>query len=405
MKKTSNKIILAIILTFTMLIGLVSVTAFAADGTTVYLEPGAEWLSDGATFAVYYWTGDTDNGWVKMTDEGDGIYKAVVPAGYSNIIFVRLDPSASEPSWEAKWNQTIDLTITEDSDTFTITDAWGGTGTWASGAEIGGGSTGGDGEGGDVVIDSTDGVSSYTVAGVATLCGSDWAPADTANDMVYNTTTKLYEKTFTGIPAGTYQFKVAADHGWDRSWGDPVNGVGQFGTDYQIVLEEEQNVTITFDPATATVGYKLSASTGPSENLPAAGLEADTVIYLDNAAGWDTPYIYCWGGDYNAMTWPGEMMDYDEELGLYYATVSEGTTGVIFNDGNGTQTKDIVVMPTPQNSLYVNDDLQSDFVVNPHYADPTPEEPAGMTWLQEIAYGILLFLRSIEDFFKGLFGG
>ena len=56
MKKTSNKIILAIILTFTMLIGLVSVTAFAADGTTVYLEPGAEWLSDGATFAVYQFT-------------------------------------------------------------------------------------------------------------------------------------------------------------------------------------------------------------------------------------------------------------------------------------------------------------------------------------------------------------
>ncbi len=418
MKNINSKLLLAILLTFTMIIGMVSVTAFAADETAVYLQPGAEWESDGARFAVYYWAGDTDNGWVDMTSEGDGIYKALIPAGYTNIIFCRMSPDSDYNDWDKTimWNQTVDLVLSAD-DTFTISDPWAAlaSGTWASGAEVGGGSTGGDGEGsGDVVIDSTDGVGSYTVAGVAGLCGSEWNPADTANDMIYNTATKLYEKTFTGIPAGTYQFKVAADHGWDRSWGDPVNGVGQFGTDYQIILEEEQNVTITFDPVTATVGHKLSESTGPSENIPAAGLEQDTIVYLDNAAGWDTPYIYYWSADGGAIAWPGEIMDYDEDLGLYYATVSEGTIGVIFNDGNGTQTKDIVVMPTPQNSLYVNDDLQSDFVTNPHYSNPTPEQPENpqqpdgeseLTWLQEIALSILLFLRSIEDFFKGLFGG
>ncbi len=399
MKKISSKIILAVILTLTMLIGMVTVTAFAADaGTTVYLEPTAEWDKDGARFAVYYWTSDSDNGWVDMTSEGEGIYKAVIPAGYSNIIFCRMDGANPDNNWDNKWNQTADLVALAD-DTFTITGP--STGVWASGTEIGGGTDGGDGTGsGDIA--STEGVMSYTVAGVAGLCGSEWAPGDAANDMVYNTATKLYEKTYTGIPAGTYEFKIAADHGWDRSWGDPVNGVGQFGTDYQIILEEEQNVTITFDPVTATVGYKLSASTGPA--LPPPALEADTVVYLDNAAGWDTPYIYCWGGDLNSMTWPGLMMDFDEESGLYYATVSEGTTGIVFNGGDDTQkTKDIIVMPTASNNLYINDNLSSDFIKNPNAAEPI--EPEGMNFLQQIAYWILIALRSIEDFFKGLFGG
>ena len=387
--------------------GMLTVTAFAADGTAVYLEPTAEWDKDGARFAVYYWSSDSDNGWVDMTSEGDGIYKAVIPAGYTNIIFCRMNGENPENTWDNKWNQTIDLVVSAD-DTFTISDPWASLsgGTWASGAEVGGNTDSGDSgsTGGDIA--STEGVSSYTVAGVAGLCGAEWDPSNIANDMVYNTTTKLYEKTFTGIPAGTYEFKVAADHGWDRSWGDPVNGVGQYGTDFQITLEEEQNVTITFDPATATVGYKLSASTGPSENLPAAGLESDTVVYVDNAAGWDVVYIYCWGGDYNAMTWPGEIMDYDEELGLYYATVSEGTTGVIFNDGNGTQTKDIVVMPTESDNYFVNDDLQGDFQRNPNYVEPGNGDSGdndGMDWLKELAYSLLLFLRSIEDFFKNLF--
>jgi hypothetical protein len=222
--------------------------------------------------------------------------------------------------------------------------------------------------------------------------------------MTYNATSGLYEKTFTGIPAGTYQFKVAANHGWDKSWGDPVNGVGQYGTDYQIVLDEEKNVTITFNPKTCVVGYVLSESTGPSENAPTGGLAQDTVVYLENAAGWGVVYIYCWGGD-NTMVWSGDIMDYDEELDLYYYTVIEGTTGIIFNDGT-TQTKDIVIMPTESDNYFVNDDLNGDFIRNPNYVEPTPDtpaEPTQLTWLQEIALSILLFLRSIEDFFKGLF--
>ena len=403
MKKINSKILLALLLTFAMLLSMATVTAFAAGGTTVFLAPDDAWKSDGARFAVYYWTGDTDNGWVDMQAEEDGIYSAVIPAGYSNIIFCRMNPATTENVWENKWNQTIDLTITEDGDTFTITDPWNGLGEWLSGTAIGGGNTDSGGSG-SAEVPSADGITLFTVAGVSGLCGAEWDPSNAANDMTYNATSGLYEKTFTGIPAGTYEFKVAANHGWDKSWGDPVNGVGQYGTDYQIVLEEEKNVTITFNPKTCVVGYVLSESTGPSENAPTGGLAQDTVVYLENAAGWGVVYIYCWGGD-NTMGWSGDIMDYDEELDLYYYTVIEGTTGIIFNDGT-TQTKDIVIMPTESDNYFVNDDLNGDFIRNPNYVEPTPDKPAEpteLTWLKELALTLLLFLRSIEDFFKGLF--
>lgn len=43
----------------------------------------------------------------------------------------------------------------------------------------------------------------YTVAGYGTLCGSDWNPGDSNNQMTWNEETGLYEKTFESVPAGT----------------------------------------------------------------------------------------------------------------------------------------------------------------------------------------------------------
>ena len=435
MKNNTRKILLALIVALTMLVSMATVTAFAADGTTVYLEPTAEWDKDGARFAVYYWVDDNDNGWVDMESIGDGIYKAVIPAGYSNIIFVRMNGESSDNTWDNKWNQTIDLVVVPD-DTFTISDPWAASsgGTWASGAEVGGGSNN-EGEGGESSQPSADGATSFTVAGVAGLCGSEWAPGDVDNDMSYNEKTGLYEKTFTGIPAGVYQYKVAADHSWDRSWGDPINGVGQFGTDCEIVLEKEQNVTITFNPKTLEVGCILSESTGPSEGGNGGsgntGNNTDEVIvYLENVSGWTDVYVYFWGGE-TTVDWPGVPMEYVDG-DVYSYIVPAGSIGVIFNNGNGgegNQTKDLNV-PYEPNNYFVNDDLSGNWIKNPNAGDkpgtdkpgtdvpgtdkpgtdepgtdePGTDEPAKeMTWLRKLAMSILLWLRSMEAYFANLF--
>ena len=395
MKNNTRRIIFALILALTMLVGM-TVTSFAADGTTVYLEPGDFWTADNARFAVYYWTSDNNNGWVDMTDaDNDGTYEATIPAGYSNIIFVRLDPNSSDNSWDNKWNQTADLTA-YDGDTFVISDS-NGSGSWKEHAssDDSGSNSGNSGE----VTDTDYEASSYTVAGVSGLCGAEWNPGEAANDMVYNKDTGLYEKTFTGISAGTYSFKVAADHAWDHSWGDPVNGVGQFGTDYQIILDEEQDVTITIDPKTKEINVKFSPSTGSAADKFVDSTEEREVV-LDNVAGWDEVFVYYWDTAISgAVTWPGEPMELRED-GYYYATIPEGMCGIIFNNGsNEAQTRDLVI-PDADNNFFKNDNLAGNWELNPSKVVEAPKE---MTFLQKLAKALLLFLRSIEDFFKKIF--
>ena len=93
------------------------------DSVTIYFRPTNAWKEHNAWFAVYYWN-DKKNGWVSMED-GDGhgkLYKAELPGGYSNLIFVRLRPSSADGytsnnsglDWGNQWEQTSNLTTPTD---------------------------------------------------------------------------------------------------------------------------------------------------------------------------------------------------------------------------------------------------------------------------------------------------
>ena len=59
---------------------------------------------------------------------------AKIPKGYSNIIFCRMNPSASANNWNNKWNQSSDLTIpTNGNNLYTVSEgAWDkGGGSWS----------------------------------------------------------------------------------------------------------------------------------------------------------------------------------------------------------------------------------------------------------------------------------
>ena len=76
----------------------------AAEGTTLYLVPNANWKQNNARFAIYYWNASGANNWTSMTDaDGDGVYEGTVPAGNDNIIFCRMNPgtSANNSSYSA----------------------------------------------------------------------------------------------------------------------------------------------------------------------------------------------------------------------------------------------------------------------------------------------------------------
>lgn len=138
MKQTNHlsKRVLSLVLALMMLISAVPMAAFAAgtEGSTVYLVPNTNWKKDNARFAVYYWN-DGGSAWVSMTSSEDveGMYEAVIPAGYTNIIFCRMDPNNATNDWSAKWNQTGDLTVpTDGTNRYTVAEgAWDkGEGAW-----------------------------------------------------------------------------------------------------------------------------------------------------------------------------------------------------------------------------------------------------------------------------------
>ena len=115
-----------------------TVTVTAQGGTIdkVYLVPNSNWTQAGATFEAYMWNGATNN-FVVMTKDGDKYVADCDRSKYTNIIFLRCDPSKAANSWNNVWNRAAEQTIPTDKDTFTIDEGqWGDssdTGTGASG--------------------------------------------------------------------------------------------------------------------------------------------------------------------------------------------------------------------------------------------------------------------------------
>ena len=109
----------------------------AATPETLYLKPNSNWTQSSARFAAYFFgNGET---WVSMSAvEGEtDLYSVEAPAGYPNVIFCRMNPSATENNWDNnnKWNQTEDLTIpTDGKNLYTVKDGtWNnGGGTWST---------------------------------------------------------------------------------------------------------------------------------------------------------------------------------------------------------------------------------------------------------------------------------
>ena len=140
MYKQIREKISAFVLAFVMMISMISFpvevkAATIPGGTVLYLKPNSNWTQASARFAAYFY-GDGET-WVNMTDsDGDGIYEVTSPAdkAYTNVIFCRMNPSATANNWDNKWNQTSDLTYDGTNNMYTVNaGTWDmGGGTWSS---------------------------------------------------------------------------------------------------------------------------------------------------------------------------------------------------------------------------------------------------------------------------------
>lgn len=103
----------------------------------VYLTVDPQWKSDGARFAAYFWGGSGEK-WENMTAVSGqtNMYTCTIPSGRTSVIFCRMNGSTTANNWDNKWNQTVDLNLS-DGHMFTITNPWNSsndnkaTGSWS----------------------------------------------------------------------------------------------------------------------------------------------------------------------------------------------------------------------------------------------------------------------------------
>ena len=98
----------------------------------------------------------------------------------------------------------------------------------------------------------------------------------------------------------------------------------------------------------AYVGHK-SGST-----CSTCGTASTRTIYFMNNESWSTPYIYGWHDSAGEATssWPGTKMT-KVEGSIWSATIPTTATNIIFNDGNGKQTPNLV--PSASDDTYDNE--------------------------------------------------
>ncbi len=240
--KHTRKILVALLVLMTILMSLVVTTipASAANvDTSIYLKPNSNWTQASAWFSIYTWGGSAGEKWIKMTDwDGDGIYEGTLPAGYTNLIFCRMNNASSTLGWSNVWNQTNDLTFDGTKNLYTVSSgAWSnGAGTWSAFS-----------------------APTFTVAGnSADVFGTEWDPTNSANNMAFSNGT--YSITYKSVDAGAYTFKCTKNNTWDFAIGGTGSNADSDGNYKYTVDEGNCTLTITLKQGVISVSANYSHS-------------------------------------------------------------------------------------------------------------------------------------------------
>ncbi len=103
-------------------------------------------------------------------------------------------------------------------------------------------------------------------------------------------------------------------------------------------------VSVLVEGISAT--YLTRKDEGKNETYSAGGAIADAItVYFTDSQNWGSVYAYTWTPE--LATWPGLQMTWvetnDYGQNVYSIEVSAGAAGLVFSNGNGTQTVDLTV--------------------------------------------------------------
>ncbi|MDE5641998.1 MAG: starch-binding protein, partial [Muribaculaceae bacterium] len=102
-------------------------------------------------------------------------------------------------------------------------------------------------------------------------------------------------------------------------------------------MAEGESVTVSWS---ATGNGETRTGSVTFKKVKPAPQPTGFVVYYDNSVtSWSTVYVHYWGGE-SASEWPGVKMEQGNNH-IWYYTLPEGTTGVVFNNGGSDQTNDI----------------------------------------------------------------
>ena len=384
MKNNTRKILLALILVFTMIMSLATVSAFAegADTKTFYFSNNKGWSS----VNLHYWGGASESKWpgvaathIGTNELGEGVFSIDVPADATHIIF---NDGSSQ-------TVDIDLSAHTPNNGFYL-ETQDGEGKWTVGSypfnpdniTAGGGNN--TGSGGTVETPEVDGlelaVGDYYLAGY--INNADYGiEKDSANLGSYKfvngkLTVELTAKSYVIVKDSTNSPY------WTSAYVDgPTSATYTKGSVGEKMSVPAGKVTFTLykgDGDTLILSY---TSEGGSDvgggDIPTIDEEDTVRVYAGNSAEWDTVLFYCWvSGGSQYVEWPGLEMDIDEN-GYWYADVPKACDNIIFNNGAGQQTEDLKTPTDDKNVCDIAGCLKGTGKINSWFtkADYKPSEP------------------------------
>ena len=201
--------------------------------------------------------------------------------------------------------------------------------------------------------------------------------SDTAK-MMFNNTSATTGKVTLWFDANNKQIWYTTDAvgAYTITKADATNG--SF-TVSQATANASDTITITASPSTGFVVDTVTVTkssggtvevtgtgntrtfTMPAENVTVsvtfkAGTDSDYVVYLDNAAGWATPYAYAWNSDSDKNhNWPGEVMTHVTG-NIYKLTFTEEFANIIFSNNGANQTNTLTFGKVNNGMIYNNKD-------------------------------------------------
>lgn len=176
-----------------------------------------------------------------------------------------------------------------------------------------------------------------------TIGGGEWTDYDLTE------TDGVWSKTFNDAKAGSFGIKKNVngsqkDWIWGATGSTDINEAGEYkaevqdgsnGANWASTLTGK--VTFSFNPETKVL--TVATEGGDDPVIPIEPEEGFKIYWDNSVANWETPHIHYWGGK-TQSTWPGVAMTKVEgEDNMWVYEVSAGTTGCLFNAGNGNDTK------------------------------------------------------------------